>query len=239
MNVRNLKNFLMVLCLSVVAACVTVSASAATNGPAQDKTIRVLSAAGANASSPQAAIWKKAPATKVTLQPAFPGHVSIVGTPVTQEVTVQAVRAGARLFVKLAWSDPTANTAVKDTNQFFDAAAVQFPMNGQPTTLQFMGDAEHAVNIWRWRADGRTENLQAYGFGTATPVPSGGLRSTSVRSRDGWEVVIARPLGVKPEEGVDLRDRPTIPVAFAVWDGANQERDGLKAVTLEWWQLQF
>ena len=27
------------------------------------------------------------------------------------------------------------------------------------------------------------------------------------------------------------------PVAFAVWEGANQERDGLKAVTLAWQSL--
>jgi dimethylsulfide dehydrogenase subunit gamma/complex iron-sulfur molybdoenzyme family reductase subunit gamma len=30
-----------------------------------------------------------------------------------------------------------------------------------------------------------------------------------------------------------------IPVAFAVWNGSNQERDGFKAVTLEWWRLRF
>jgi dimethylsulfide dehydrogenase subunit gamma/complex iron-sulfur molybdoenzyme family reductase subunit gamma len=30
-----------------------------------------------------------------------------------------------------------------------------------------------------------------------------------------------------------------MPIAFAAWDGENQERDGLKAVTMEWWQLNF
>jgi dimethylsulfide dehydrogenase subunit gamma/complex iron-sulfur molybdoenzyme family reductase subunit gamma len=64
------------------------------------------------------------------------------------------------------------------------------------------------------------------------------LRSTAVRTESGWAVV-ARPLRVKADEGVSLQGRRRIPVAFAVWDGNNQERDGLKAVTLEWWQLRF
>ena len=203
------------------------------------KTIRVLSVTAGDPASPAAAVWEKAPTTPVTLQTAFPGHPSIVGTAVTQKLTAQAVRTSERLFVKLAWSDRTANTAVKDTGQFFDGAAVQFPVNGQSTTLQFMGDAEHPVNIWQWRADGRTQNLLAKGFGTLTLVPTAGLRSASRRTPDGWQVVISRALQVKPDEGADLHGQGAIPIAFAVWDGQNQERDGFKAVTMEWWQLRF
>lgn len=61
----------------------------------------------------------------------------------------------------------------------------------------------------------------------------------AVRTDSGWAVVLTRSLKVKPDEGVSLSGRGTMPVAFAAWDGANQERDGLKAVTLEWWQLRF
>jgi len=74
---------------------------------------------------------------------------------------------------------------------------------------------------------------------TATRAPFEGLRSAAVRTESGWEVVISRPLRVKSEEGVSLGGRKNIPIAFAAWDGHNQERDGLKAVTLEWWQLRF
>lgn len=214
------------------------AATAAQAAPAA-RTIRVLSAAGVDAASPEAAIWKKAPVTQVSLKPAFPGHGSIVGTPVTERLTAQAVRAGDRLFVKLAWADRTANTAIKDTAQFVDGAAVQFPVNGKAATTPFMGDAKNAVNVWHWQADGRTENLVAHGFGTATRVPFEGLASVAVRTESGWEVVLTRPLRVKPDEGVSLQGRGSIPVAFAAWDGDNQERDGLKAVTLEWWQLRF
>ena len=224
--------------LAALAILTSVAATAVQAAPAS-KTIRVLSASGVDAASPAAAIWKKAPATQVALQAAFPGHGSIVGVPVTDRLTAQAVRAGDRLFVKLSWSDQTVNSTIKDTGQFADGAAVQFPVNGKAATTPFMGDSVNAVNVWHWRADGLTENLVAKGFGTSTVVPFDGLKSAAVRTDSGWEVVLTRILKVKPDEGASLSGKGTMPVAFAAWDGANQERDGLKAVTLEWWQLKF
>lgn len=239
MNPSNLMKQLAALAMvTSAAATVGLAANVVQAAPAA-KTIRVLSAAGVDAASPEAAIWQKAPATQVALQPAFPGHGSIVGTPATERLTAQAVRAGDRLFVKLAWSDRTANTTINDTNKFADGAAVQFPVNGKAATTPFMGDARNAVNVWHWRADGLTENLVAKGFGTSTPVHFEGLKSAAVRTDSGWAVVLSRPLKVKPGEGASLQGRGSVPVAFAAWDGNNQERDGLKAVTLEWWQLKF
>lgn len=229
---------------AVAAACIAASSlawwpatAAAPDIPAA-RTIRVLSAA-ADASSPSAAIWNKAPVTEVALQPAFPGHVSIVGTPATQRISAQAVRSGERLYVRLAWSDPTASTTIHDTDKFVDSAAVQFPINGKSDTLAFMGDPGHPVNVWQWRADGRVQNIVAKGFGTATPIPHEALRGAAQRTAQGWSVVLVRPLRARADEGVSLQGRRSIPVAFAAWDGGNEERDGFKAVTLEWWRLQF
>lgn len=238
MNTGNLMKQLAALGLAV-AMVGGLAAPTALAAPAAQRTIRVLSAPDADAASPEAVIWKKAPTTQVALQPAFPGHGAIVGTPVINRLTAQAVRAGDRLFVKLAWSDRTANASIKDAGQFFDGAAVQFPMNGKAATTPFMGDAANAVNVWHWRADGRTQNLLANGFGTATHVPYEGLKGAAIRTGNGWEAVLSRPLRVKPDEGASLPGKGVMPVAFAAWDGENQERDGLKAVTLEWWQLRF
>lgn len=226
--------------LSIVGLAAVMTALPATSQAAPaSKTIRVLTASGVDAAAPEAAVWQKAPVTQVALQPAFPGHPSIVGVPATTRIAAQAIRAGNQLFVKLAWSDATTNAAVKDTGQFMDGAAVQFPVNGKAATTPFMGDANNAVNVWRWRADGLTENMIAKGFGTSMRVPFEGLHSASMRTDGGWAVVLARPLKVRADEGASLLNRKTMPIAFAAWDGANQERDGLKAVTLEWWQLKF
>jgi len=223
----------------MVAATTMVGFPVAQAAPAANKTIRVLSVKDADAASPDAAIWKKAPATQVALQPAFAGHPAIVGIPVTHKLIAQAVRAGDRLYVKLAWNDSTTNAAIKDTTQFVDGAAVQFPVNGKASTTPFMGDIHNPVNVWHWSANGHTENIVAKGFGTGTKIHSEGLQSTGMRTDTGWAVVLNRPLKVSPDEGASLSGKGTIPVAFAAWDGANQERDGFKAVTLEWWQLRF
>ena len=236
-----MKTSLLMKHLSVagLSAALTALMPAASHAAPAPKTIQVLSASGVDASAPDAAVWQKAPVTQVALQPAFPGHPSIVGVPATAQLAAQAVRSGNQLFVKLAWSDATANATIKDTGQFMDGAAVQFPINGKAVTTPFMGDPNNAVNVWRWRADGLTENMIAKGFGTSMRVPFEGLHSASARTDNGWAVVLARPLKVKADEGASLSNRKTMPIAFAAWDGANQERDGLKAVTLEWWQLKF
>lgn len=171
MNTSNLMRQLVVLALAATAGGLATSAMAAQGVPIAQRTIRVLSAASTDAASPEAVVWAKASAIQVALQPAFPGHGSIVGTPVTEKLTAQAVRAGGRLFVKLAWIDRTANTAINDTTVFADGAAVQFPVNGKASTTPFMGDPKSPVNVWQWRADRSTENLVSHGFGTATRMP--------------------------------------------------------------------
>ena len=204
------------------------------------KIVKALTLAkSVDASKPDAEIWAKVPVTKVSLQPAFPGHVAIVGAPRITELAAQAVRTRDTLFVRLAWDDPAPNTERSNTSSFLDGAAIQFPVNGKTSTTPFMGDAKNPVNVWYWRADGRAENLVAGGFGTLDASVAQNVAARGARSARGWEVVLARKLSASPTAGVDLGGRRKIPIAFAAWDGANQERDGFKAVTLEWWRLRF
>ena len=206
----------------------------------QAKIVKALSfAKSVDASKPGAEIWAKAPVAKVSLQPAFPGYLAIVGAPRIAELAAQAVRTPDTLFVRLAWDDPAPDTRRGDSGTFLDGAAVQFPVNGKTSTTPFMGDAKNPVNVWYWRADGRAENLVAGGFGTLDASVAQNVSGQGARTARGWEVVFARKLSVSPQSGVDLGKRREIPIAFAAWDGANQERDGLKAVTLEWWRLRF
>ena len=199
----------------------------------------LLAAKSVDASQPAASIWNKAPTTKISLQPAFPAHPAIVGTPRTAEVTVQAVRSGERLFVRLVWDDMTVNGKPSDTTQFVDAVAVQFAVNGKASTSPFMGHLNNTVNIWRWRADGYAEELVAAGFGTVTSLGAlGKVSAVGTKTAQGWQVVISRKL-VGVEGTVNLKKFHEIPIAFAVWDGSNQERDGLKAVTMTWQALRF
>jgi hypothetical protein len=82
------------------------------------------------------------------------------------------------------------------------------------------------------QTEGRTpaQNLVAGGFGTLTAVDNGGLEGYGQRIDNRWAVVFSRsfaPTGdLQPEFGTEPID-----VAFAVWDGERQERDGIKSVS--------
>lgn len=54
--------------------------------------------------------------------------------------------------------------------------------------------------------------------------------------KDGrWTVVMTRPLEVKsPYEGVSLETGAQASIAFAIWDGSHQDRNGQKSITF--WQ---
>lgn len=69
-------------------------------------------------------------------------------------VDVRAVHDGARLFVRIEWTDGTRDVSNRDAIDFADAAAVQFPAApGSTVPAVCMGQADAGVNIWQWRAD--------------------------------------------------------------------------------------
>jgi DMSO reductase family type II enzyme heme b subunit len=54
-----------------------------------------------------------------------------------------------------------------------------------------------------------------------------------------WTVIMTRPLSVaSPDEGVPLEPGARASVAFAVWDGSHQDRDGQKSISI-WQDLEI
>ncbi len=74
------------------------------------------------------------------------------------------------------------------------------------------------------------DNLVAAGFGTLTPDPEPLVLGWGAWRDGTWRVVFARRLQVGREGNVDLGPDDWTNIAFAVWDGAAQERDGIKSV---------
>lgn len=66
------------------------------------------------------------------------------------------------------------------------------------------------------------ESLLAEGPGTLTPNPAVAVKGSGVRTKDGWAVMIVRPL----PEGLAPKARTSI--AFAIWQGANKEAGARK-----------
>jgi len=78
------------------------------------------------------------------------------------------------------------------------------------------------------------EDLSAIGFGTLTTQPADAQNVHGASEyRDGvWRVVMSRDLaGDDPNDARLYPGGPSAVVAFAVWDGARGDRDGLKSVS--------
>lgn len=193
------------------------------------------------AADPDHPAWDAAPASVVKLETAFPGHPSIVGTAIVQRVEVKALRSASGLAIRLEWSDPVAD-AVKTQHRFADGIAIQFPRDGKTDTTPYMGGAGRTVNIWYWNAAKNTaENLWADGFGTLTRMPTQDVKAGGRHADGKWRVAFFRSFRSSEPRAVKLSATPAgkQPLAFAVWEGANDERDGFKAVTLNWQSLQW
>lgn len=183
-------------------------------------------------------VWARTPAQEVSLATAPAFHPDAAATASGVSLKVQAVQDKKNIYIRLSWRDGSADTPTKGLNDFKDAVAVQFPTNRSKATSPFMGEKGKRVNIWRWAAGNTVENLFAEGFGTLTPSETQYLKGIGVYKDGGWSVILSRSLSARAAEEIAFGQK-SIPVAFSAWDGGNGEKDGFKAVTLEWLDLQF
>ncbi|HSP55502.1 MAG TPA: ethylbenzene dehydrogenase-related protein, partial [Dehalococcoidia bacterium] len=75
------------------------------------------------------------------------------------------------------------------------------------------------------------EDLVAAGFGTLTTAEVQKVQGNGVWQDGKWYVVFTRDMDLGGGFYVPLKGGQTTNVAFAVWDGAKGERDGLKSVS--------
>ena len=96
---------------------------------------------------------------------------------------------------------------------------------------------------------GSVEDLNANGFSTLTTqihqdVLGNGVWEHSGSLKGGcctgptWRVVYKRALQTQDPNDVQFKLGMSVPVAFAVWDGQNVERDGMKAIST-WFTLHL
>lgn len=194
---------------------------------------------------PEAAEWQGIAAQRVGLNRTPPLYET--DPPATLEfpwVDVRVARAGGQLLVHLTWLDAAADQAalaqapntppetrvLKEptaaTERFFDAAAVMFPsasVGGAFTPSLQMGDAGQPVTIYYWNAARGATLMDAQGRGT-TRRTGASFRARGVHRGGRWQVTM---------EMSDLA--AGVPLAFAVWNGSQQDRDGRKYFSVWHW----
>lgn len=152
--------------------------------------------------------------------------------------SVAAARTDERLYVRLSWSDASANTSAGSLRAFADAAAVQLPVSTAERPPIAMGSADNRVNVWYWNGAGGTESLLAGGAGSTTEIPESAVETNAAHTGDRWSVVFSRPLASDRANVTDIDADEDMNAAFAVWEGSNDERSGQKAAS-EWYYLSL
>ena len=191
------------------------------------------------------AAWKEIAVKRVALNRTPPLYDT--DEPATLDipnVDVRLARTGGKLLVQLTWHDATQDATVLQevpnsppetrfrkvqteiNDRFFDAAAVMFskqPAAGAITPSLQMGDAEHPVEIYYWNAARGAMLMQAQGRGTTRRTGQNFPASGAYQSGQ-WSVTF------------ELPDLPAgTPLAFAVWNGSQKDRDGRKYFSV--WQM--
>jgi DMSO reductase family type II enzyme heme b subunit len=194
--------------------------------------------------------WRLARASRVILsptplemQPTDYVRVSWTSRPYgkASSMRVSSLHNGDQIFFRLVWQDDSSDRKIADIDQFVDAAAVLFPI-AEDAPLFGMGSKDKPVNAWFWRADWeQPKNVAAEGMGSTQRRDDPALASSARHQRGRWDVIIARSLNGKgsPVGTVALRPGASTKIAFAVWQGANQERAGIKAFSPDWQELRI
>ncbi len=192
---------------------------------------------------PDDIIWERLPEYRVHVGPAPAVHESvdlrIDYDDEGQDLFLTMARTSDRFYVRMRWRDDAPDLVTK-SNRFRDAAAVQFSL-GDDETSYLMGDGPSApVNIWYWRSDrGEVQNLAAGGPGSTTMLddqPVSGAAQFFDKGSDAaneWAVVMSRPISTSGDYEVSFGGGK-VPMAFAIWQGSDGQRDGLKSVSDGW-----
>ena len=203
-------------------------------------------------------VWKKAVTSVLPLIPQT--FTTPHGGGSVKTVEAKSLFTKTDLYVRLSWEDKTRNAVHDFGGRFSDGCALEFPAEEGAIPSPFMGEKGRPVNIWHWRAANSEDNryekaysdyhgpgaieehvafstrparsLFAEGFGTLTPGQVQDVQAAGVWKDGRWTVVFKRSL--TSAEGTSFAGNTVIPVAFALWDGEDQERDGAKSLSL--WQ---
>jgi hypothetical protein len=208
----------------------------------------ILQTETAAALEPTADAWAstKAILLHLNLTPSlYPGDVTDDGF--RPEVSVQVLRLDdGTAVVRAQWTDPTTNRTESgvtvldggeahiykkyssDVGTFPDAFCAMVPVKRGPHAAypsMMMGEKKQPVDLYFWKAGIGFQLLGAHGRASTAKTKTS-LAGKSVREGDRWTVTMA------------LTDMtPGTPVCFAVWDGAREQRDGIKYFSL-WYEVQ-
>jgi len=151
-----------------------------------------------------------------------------------EKATVQAVHDGEHVMMRVTWKDAHKDDRVKDNDSFVDQMALMLPLTENSIFLT-MGSMKDPVELWRWKADQETpQQIQATGVGTTDNIDDDALESNGVWDDGEWQVVLKRKMVTPSEKSANFVVGETQRCSLAIWAGHNQERAGIKSISMRW-----
>ncbi|MFI5176800.1 MAG: hypothetical protein ACHQKY_18225 [Terriglobia bacterium] len=195
--------------------------------------------------NPEARVWASTSVQRISMNRTPPLYDT--DPPAPNEIPsaeVRVVRTGGKTVILLSWHDSTDDSAdltaapaapaeqrnrkeqSAATDRFFDAAAVMVPTQTIPHDLSpslQMGDAHSPVKIYYWNAARGPMLMEAQGRST-TRRTGQGFPAKGIYHAGMWAVSFELP---ELQTGT--------PLAFAIWNGSQKDRDGRKYFSVWHW----
>lgn len=175
-------------------------------------------------------------------------------TPSLSSVAAKAAYNDKEIIFLLEWDDPT-NSMPWDAKAieiaggevFPDSIAIQFPVGQtKPGERPYFGmGGPRPVTIWQWKGQETAESAQgvriidARGVKDITSrIDAGQVSAIGIYDKGRWRVVIKGARKGSDKDPV-FEEAGFTPVAFALWDGSNNERGGRHVMTgWQWMALE-
>ncbi len=128
---------------------------------------------------------------------------------------------------KATWQTETGASVLDVPDVYPNAVADLYPFEDEPEFYPAAASGNIVVRADRTSA---ADNLLAGSFGTLTAAEDQMVAGMGAWDDGKWRVVFSRDLQVG-EEYAQFAEGDSTNVAFAVWDGAKAQRDGMKSVS--------
>lgn len=171
--------------------------------------------------------------TPLAMQPTAYIRNSWQGRPYgeVQPIAVASVHDGDTWCLRVTWTSSHQGPA-----NFPDALAVALPVRNSPV-LALMGAVDAPIHYLRWSSDKKgLLSLLATGIGLSAPGPELKREAHAVTDGSVRHLVLARAMGGSGDVA-PLSSGKKTGIGFALWHGANDERAGIKAFSVDWMEL--
>lgn len=195
-----------------------------------------------------APIWNSAEVVQLSMMPTPLGLVQewspflakSQGHGVNKNLDVAALHNGSMVAVRLKWKSEKHDTLL-DLNTFVDSAAVAFPL-AKNAPIMTMGAKGKPINAWFWKADETVPmEVVAEGFSAVQRLKNkavSDLKVVAQHQNGEWQVIFRRSLA----NSGGLAQLPVGgngKIAFALWNGGNNERSGRKSFSGDFMDFQI